>query len=424
LEKLILSGKGYFLNKGDKVMSHLYDAMAKAVRLSHYDDVLQLIEQGYGQREERLRFTLHRIEVVAQHLANPPLQSAVVTTRKMMGLSHIGMNERELLMCAYFIETKLFAHIAKREYYLHRDETHLPRTIEYDPKTATPFIHLRTDGGLQTISESHRRASTYSIFYHHATPSLCCNVEEDGSAAMEAAHLETLKGVPGVIQAYTIMHHKSHLNDHSRTSIIFPLYNQGALTSQTAASLTLLEKVQVAENLLTGLDEIHTRGFVHRHITPGAIMIHKDARGIAAVFTGLGQMRSLVQAASAIPNVELFYNPPEALRGVRKHQSKQAGDIFSLGCALFMMLSNTDSLPWMSGEIFSHSLYNEHYHNSKKQKKFLEKIRALRYGLKKELARTMAPVEKSFKELICTMVHQNPEKRLNTVQLLHKIRQR
>ena len=107
----------------------------------------------------------------------------------------------------------------------------------------------------------------------------------------------------------------------------------GALPPRAAARLVAQAARAVAA--------AHARGFVHRDIKPGNILVTRDGRVKVADF---GIARALAESALTLPGTTLgsvHYFSPEQARG---ELATPASDIYSLGIVLFELL--TGRRPW------------------------------------------------------------------------------
>jgi len=107
----------------------------------------------------------------------------------------------------------------------------------------------------------------------------------------------------------------------------------GALPPRQAARLT----AQAAR----AISAAHERGFVHRDIKPGNVLVTREGRVKVADF---GIARAIAEAALTLPGTTLgsvHYFSPEQARG---EPTTPASDIYSLGIVLYELL--TGRRPW------------------------------------------------------------------------------
>ncbi len=98
--------------------------------------------------------------------------------------------------------------------------------------------------------------------------------------------------------------------------------------------------LEIALDLCSGLEAIHRAGLVHQDIEPGNLLIDADGR---VKITDLGFAGRHRWWGRTLP-----YAAPEqllALEGLRASKPTPAGDLFSLGCVLYEMLTGQKAFP-------------------------------------------------------------------------------
>jgi serine/threonine protein kinase len=107
----------------------------------------------------------------------------------------------------------------------------------------------------------------------------------------------------------------------------------GALPPRQAA--------RIAAEIARALSAAHARGFVHRDVKPGNVLVGRDGRVKVADF---GIARAVAEAQMTLPGTTLgsvHYFSPEQARG---EQATISSDIYSLGIVLYELL--TGRRPW------------------------------------------------------------------------------
>lgn len=113
--------------------------------------------------------------------------------------------------------------------------------------------------------------------------------------------------------------------------------------------LPLDEAVTLLEQAAAGLGEAHARGVIHRDIKPSNLVLRRHATGSAhlkVVDFGLARVAAGDTAALTTEGVAMgtpHYMAPEQVRG---REVDRRGDIYSLACVLFEMLSGRPPFPY------------------------------------------------------------------------------
>lgn len=250
----------------------------------------------------------------------------------------LGCTDSEFLRIAEFIDSKLKHHIAHKEYYLRKETTGIPRTIEYEPITKKVFIHLKTKNGLSMLGKGGQKRVTKSLEYSQHPELLAnavykCTTEADKKEAeAEIAALQKLKGKMGVMELIATSSHKDKENIKPKLQIITKMYNQGDLHDFTMKHpLTLPEKMKLTESILRGLASIQEAGIVHTDIKSENILVERKSDGsleaVIADFglakenlsTAISPSRSTVTAVSGMPLVL-----PKARKGEHQRADQTA----------------------------------------------------------------------------------------------------
>jgi eukaryotic-like serine/threonine-protein kinase len=108
--------------------------------------------------------------------------------------------------------------------------------------------------------------------------------------------------------------------------------------------ITWQRAVAIAADAADALGAIHARGFVHRDVKPGNILVAGDGTVKVADFGIAGAMRSSAAAGGQVHGTP-GYAAPEQLRG---EPVDGRADVFSLGVALFELLAGR--LPFGAGQ--------------------------------------------------------------------------
>ncbi|MBS0655692.1 MAG: hypothetical protein JSR46_07940, partial [Verrucomicrobia bacterium] len=215
---------------------------------------VQVAKRGF--HSGKLKKLVHKIQ-------NPTLKAAVRTSEKMKKLSpDLGISFSELVHLSLFIDTELSSKIKKKGNYLSRAATDLPRAIEYDVESGLTFIHLKTEG-VAKIGKGRKKLVTKSILYDPVKPELVANCSSTIPMADEMKALSALQGLPGIVETKAITKRKN-----AKKKIVYGLfckyYPEGDLSNflQKHPRMSLKKRMQIALELLKGLESMHEQGFV------------------------------------------------------------------------------------------------------------------------------------------------------------------
>lgn len=387
----------------------------KAVQHEDYKEVHKLIRNKFGSK-----LTLEKVEKIAQKHQYQQLLHAVESYKKMKALPDTKVPERDFLEIAFFIESELKKHIDKGHNYLKSEKTDLTRTVEFDPKTNLTFIHLKCHNGLEKIGQGFFKIVTKSIQYDKKHPEVVAHSEQTEGVGKEVENLKQTEGVKGVIQARSITTHKEAETGKTKTSMIFKLYNPGALNQGAIKALSFDEKYRTAKDLLEGLDGLHKTGLVHRDIKSGNVFLEKRGGHLQAEIADLGQACSAKDASGKRPNASDAYNPPEAFNKDLKKNDYVKSDIFSLGCVFHEIFAEKHP-KWMDNNSYSKALSKSgsSQHKNSLKEALIKEIKALRESLKKKIENKGESQKKvQFMKAIAGMLHQDPKMRPDTAKLL------
>jgi len=118
-------------------------------------------------------------------------------------------------------------------------------------------------------------------------------------------------------------------------------YIEGQTLSETAESLSMLEKAAVIMQVAEAIHEAHRAGLLHRDIKPDNIMIARSEDGEPEPYIlDFGLARRLSEARQTTTGAilgTLAYMSPEQARG--ESSLDRRGDVYSLGATLYRLLT-------------------------------------------------------------------------------------
>lgn len=247
----------------------------------------------------------------------------------------------------------------------------------------------------------------------------------------EAKLLKKLQGAEGIIQLHELF--------------VFPIGNkleffeimeliEGDNLSALASSKILSEqdKMQIAQDLLSGLVSLSEKGIIHRDIKTENVLIdfsHSSAKAKIIDFNLACEIDDSIKKSKAQFNA--FYCAPEyaqALIAQDLQDSEQLTsvmtpklDVWAIGCLLYQLLLD-GHLPWLDIEITPPDM--DGWTESEKKKQELSEI----YTYQKKMLSMISSLPETWLDtqhdkhplypLIASMLSTNPEKRISSQEAL------
>ncbi len=200
-------------------------------------------------------------------------------------------------------------------------------------KTLGQF-HIRRElgrGGMAVVYEAYQPALQRTVALKVLPPTLSHDTAFMQRFQQEAIAAAGLRH-PNIVTIYDVGTQEPY-------SFIVMEYLEGRSLADTIRSrgpLPLTRAVKILEQVAQALDYAHQRGFVHRDIKPGNIMVGPDDHATLTDF-GIAKARTsarLTQTGTLIGTPE--YMAPEQIRG---EELDQRADIYALGIVAYEMLT-------------------------------------------------------------------------------------
>lgn len=373
--------------------------------------------------------SLDQLRKIASQYNCKPLQNAITAAESILKIDkHPGLRVGELVQVALYVETDFQYFINQARNFLNEDQTGTPCAVEYDPKSKNTFIHL----GKKIGSGAHKTVKK-SILYDRSNPEIVasCHTTLDDKKEMEV--IEKLQGNPGIVEGRAFITHTLGLYDKTELEIILKLYNQGSLRhifGERKLKFTLGEKMQIALNLLQGLNAMHKRNLMHKDLHSGNFLINitdngKGPRKVKAAICDFGRTLPLKECAGAEAQAFRLYLAPEGFfREKLQNHDYIRTDVYALGCNFYNLFYEMPPL-WFNDKYFK---YVREDNWKKKKRDQQELLHAIEEGIlprrrylegKKFTANLSAP--ERFEALILRMVNPDPQRRGTTEELLNEM---
>lgn len=216
--------------------------------------------------------------------------------------------------------------------FVSRSETGLERSLQVDADgTIWILLNREKDGDLVLGTGSFKKVTRAVNVW---TSKVCARaVFYNISDAEQEIRVAKLCGarVEGVVKTYSSISSYTNKKGEIKASLILEQYDFETLEDRLDSSLTRLSKIRIAEDVLTGLKNLHNLKVCHLDIKPNNILTYQDELGTRAVLADLNlssEIGALVDSRG-----EEEYRPPEMLEIASDATipATPAMDIFSLG---------------------------------------------------------------------------------------------
>jgi len=369
------------------------------------------IMQGF----KKGRLTLNDLNAIAESTPESLLARAIQGTKKILSFKEkTGLDFKTLFPIALYAESVLANPKSGKQVVSAKKGG---RELQYDPKTHSFFIHLGTNG-VKPLGVGRKKVVTRTIKYDNEHPEMMARGVTTCNMKKEMAAMKALRGLPGLLNAESLMVHKEPKSKDKTYTFITKIFNAGSLQDvfdTKSIKLSLKEKLQVATDIISGIASMHSSGYVHRDL--GArnyfVEIHGKGKGrkVHAVVADMGRtIPASTCDGDAIQGNSSYISPEGFFRNKMKGSAYYQSDLFAVGCVMWQLLH--DAPPAWRGV---RSYKDEKLSLKDRYKQHLALIEKSRSKMKTRSGKNS--VKGRFASLALKMTDPNPAKRGTAVQL-------
>jgi serine/threonine protein kinase len=294
-----------------------------------------------GKYLSRSHMSLGELERLAIQTHSQELLRTVQATRAISALDDVDLSKGDLLSLCWAIETKVPSTYPTSKF-LSARRTKLASSIDYDATTGLRFLALDT-GHNDVIGEGSKKMVTKAVLYDTKNPKIVARCQQMIDISLERDITERVQG-PGIIKAYAFTEHKEGRKVYK--TMYGKLYRDASLhkffDTNKIRKLDLRDKVEIAYELLSGLEKLRENNVIHRDMCASNCLIDitkvHGVKKIDAVVADFGSARYIWDIDGMPPDGHTAYTGPEGI-----FRSKMTGrqyyktDIYALGTVLYWL---------------------------------------------------------------------------------------
>ena len=368
-------------------------------------------------------FTLVHLKKLAEKIGCKPLKRAIRAARNILQKdANLGLKIGELVQLALFIETDLTRFKEQKKYYLREHETQMPRIIEYDPISRQTFIHLG-ERNIPMLGAGFHKRVTKSILYDKKNPDIVANCRTTTADEKEMKYLQKMQGTPGIVEGLAFIKHTQQKEQEDKLEIILKLYNSKTLRHiyyNGTLKFSLSEKMNMALDLLKGIEKVHKLGLIHRDLHTGNYLVDVQpgmnglTRSVIVAITDFGGACLKKECAGLQPQAFRWYLAPESFFFQEMEGDDYlCTDIYALGCVFYEIFYEKDPA-WFDDKYYV-NLYADEMTKRVDQQALVQLLqistKERREALRIKQLTTLLTPEERFEVLILRMVHADAKER-------------
>ncbi len=337
-----------------------------------------------------------------------------------------GLKKKDVKKLVKFIQKKLPT-LKSGPVYCKKNQFSIPRTIERT-EDGSIYIHLKSHG-IDVLGKGYQKVATLSIKYNEDSPELVANCICDAGLKHELDRQQKIKGMEKLVSHFSHGEHIKEKSGQARLGILFPLYDQGSVSSymkrkrSSHKDVSFPKKLAIARDSFQGAQSLHERGYIHRDLHLGNILVKKNESPVR-IEAAVSDFGGLMKASDYNPLTQYLqhvdpYMPPEYFEKTVGDSTK--GDVYALGAGMLSLFApgKFDKLLEVSkgaGQVKNPG----NPHSGKYAQELKEGLDEIRNRLKKSIEKHAKKKDGKAKalayEAISGALHPNPSKRLTASQ--------
>ncbi len=379
---------------------------------SHIDDLKDALLSGNWERVKKIgekglkdrTISLAEIDSLARTLLSSDLLNIVQATVRLKALHNsVHLDVSDAFALSTFIETTM---TGQKSNFFTESSWDLPREIERDPATGNIFILLDMKGS-NFLGAGKFKKVCKAIFYNRQMPQIVALAISTRPIKNEIKAMKALQGLDGVLSAI------SFLYGDNRWGIVTPIYSPGGLNELIEADFdfSFKEKVKIAQDILTGVANIHEHGYVHLDLGARNYLVNIKDRGhgrtVSAVVSDFGFSRPYKGITNTRVQGNCTYLAPEGFYREKMHgEDYVRSDVYAVGCVLWKLYFEEGN-PWGEKCLFKST-------NGSLDSRYKEHVRLLeKYTdpVRKEIKKIANTPKGQFLSIVLKLLQFNPKKR-------------
>jgi len=246
------------------------------------------------------------------------------------------LNEQEWNAISQVLDTRASKLFEQNVNFLTPEKLGLSCPIEKDPKTGRIYIHLK-DKPNSFLGTGCWKTVSKSILYT-PKPKIVARCEVNKTGFKEVEILKKLQGVAGVVKLYSFIK-----RSESHCDMFLEYCNSGSLLKVEYEHIPIQESdyFQLFDDILTAVHGIHERGYMHRDLHRGNILLTRKGKGpLRARIIDFGQTISLTKDKDKSVVITKSNSPPETFLTSHSNIDRRKAECYAVGVTLYIIVNS------------------------------------------------------------------------------------